>query len=426
MRRNLLTLLLEPMNMGSGREKAAAVNLLVHSNSQWRDTLSKYTAATSTIQITSAPILLLAFELGEESWLLGFSRGFGEKALRRKIKSRDTAALLREIARAKQQLGLDAEVAVHTCYEAGRDGFWLHRFLEAHGVTNYVIDSASIEVNRRKKRAKTDRLDVVGLLDLLSRYLAGSHKPPFSVVTVPPVEAEDLRHLGRELKLVKKDRTRISNRIKGLLANYGLVLENRRNIRGQIENLRMWNGEELPRFLKARLLRYAHDFEFQTDRIKELEVERRALLRNDRSHESMAKVWRLLELKGVGIETAWCYGMEFFGWRNFANRKQVGSLAGLTPTPHDSGKQETERGIGKDGSRWVRGVAIEQAWAWLRFQPDSALSQWYQSRFGGGSKRLRKIGIVALARKLLIALWRFVEFGLVPEGAVASQRLRLV
>jgi transposase len=187
----------------------------------------------------------------------------------------------------------------------------------------------------------------------------------------------------------------------------------------------MWNDEELPRLLKQRLLRYAADFESHSCRIKELEQERRALLRDDRSHASMAKVWRLLELKGVGIETAWCYGMEFFGWRKFANRKQVGSLAGLTPTPHDSGKSETERGIGKDGSRWIRGVAIEQAWAWLRFQPESQLSQWYQSRFGGGSKRLRKIGIVALARKLLIALWRFVEFGVVPEGAITSQRLRL-
>lgn len=387
--------------------------------------MSTYIAAASNIQITSAPILLLAFELGEESWLLGLSRGFGQRALRRKIKSRDTVALLREIARAKEQLGLDEDAAVHSCYEAGRDGFWLHRFLASHGVHNCVIDSASIEVNRRKKRAKTDRLDVVGLLDLLARHLAGSHKPPFSVVSVPSVEAEDLRHLGRELKLVKKDRTRISNRIKGLLANYGLVLENRRDIRGQIEKLRLWNGGELPRFYKQRLLRYADDFDAHTARIRELDRGRRALLRDDRSHASMEKVWRLLQLKGVGIETAWCYGMEFFGWRQFRNRKQVGSLAGLTPTPHDSGKQETERGIGKDGSRWIRGVAIEQAWAWLRFQPESELSQWYQARFGGGSKRLRKIGIVALARKLLIALWRFVEFGALPAGAVLSPRLRL-
>jgi len=388
--------------------------------------MSTHTATTSGNQITATPILLLAFELGEESWLLGFSKGFGEKVLRRKIAARDRAALMREIARAKEQLDLVDATRVQSCYEAGRDGFWLHRFLEAEGVANCVIDSASIEVNRRKKRAKTDRLDVVGLLDLLARHLAGSHKPPFSVVSVPSLEEEDLRHLGRELKLAKKDRTRISNRIKGLLANYGLTLKTRRGMRAQIEGLRMWNGSQLPPQLRQRLLRYADDFEAQSGRIKELEQERRALLRNPERSGSMDKVWRLLELKGVGIETAWCYGTEFFGWRNFANRRQVGSLAGLTPTPHHSGQKETECGIGKDGSRWIRGVAIEQAWAWLRFQPDSELSQWYQSRFGGGSKRLRKIGIVALARKLLIALWRFVEFALVPNGAVISKRVRLV
>jgi transposase len=390
--------------------------------------MSTCTATASTIENTAsdARVLLLAFELGETGWLLGFSPGFGEKVLRRKIASRDTTALMREIASAKGHFRLDDDVAVRSCYEAGRDGFWLHRFLEAQGVENLVIDSASIEVNRRKRRAKTDRLDVVGLLDLLARHWAGSHKPPFSVVSVPSPADEDLRHLGRELKLVKKDRTRISNRIKGLLANVGLVLDGRKDMKGQIERLRLWNGERLPQFLQARLLRYAVDYEVQSVRIRELERERRALLRCEEAGTSMAKVWRMLELKGVGIETAWCYGMEFFGWRSFANRRQVGSLAGLTPTPHDSGTQEREKGIGKDGSRWVRGVAIEQAWAWLRFQPDSALSQWYQSRFGGGSKRMRKIGIVALARKLLIALWRFVEFGELPEGAVRTSRVRLV
>jgi transposase len=389
--------------------------------------MSMCTATASTIENTgNARVLLLAFELGETGWLLGFSPGFGEKVLRRKIASRDTAALMREIARAKTHFRLGDEVAVRSCYEAGRDGFWLHRFLKAQGIDNVVIDSASIEVNRRKRRAKTDRLDVVGLLDLLARHWAGSHKPPFSVVSVPSPADEDLRHLGRELKLVKKDRTRISNRIKGLLANAGLVLDGRKDMKGQIERLRLWNGEPLPQLLKARLLRYAADYELHSARIRELEQERRALLRSEEAGTSMAKVWRMLELKGVGIETAWCYGMEFFGWRDFANRRQVGSLAGLTPTPHDSGTQEREKGIGKDGSRWVRGVAIEQAWAWLRFQPESALSQWYQSRFGGGSKRMRKIGIVALARKLLIALWRFVEFGELPEGAVRTPRVRLV
>jgi transposase len=368
---------------------------------------------------------MLAFELGEESWWLGFSAGFGDKVIRRKIASRDTSALIRKITRAKAQLGVADGTPIKSCYEAGRDGFWLHRFLKTQGIENYVIDSASIEVNRRKKRAKTDRLDVVGLIDLLARHVLGSHKPPFSVVTVPAVEDEDLRHLGRELKLVKKDRTRINNRIKGLLANQGLVLMVRKDMKEQIERLRLWNGEELPPFLRARLLRYAADYVYQTERIKELERERKALLRAEGAGTSIEKVWRLLQLRGVGIETAWCYGMEFFGWREFKNRKQVGSLAGLTPTPFDSGKQEREHGIGKDGSRWIRGVAIEQAWAWLRFQPDSELSQWYRTRFGEGSRRLRKIGILALARKLLIALWRFVEQGLVSEGAVLSERVRL-
>jgi len=411
--------------MGSGRRKAAAVNLLVYINPQWRDTVSKQTAATSKIQITSkSRILMLAFELGEESWLLGFSAGFGEPVSRRKIPSRDTDALGREIERAKSRLGLPPETPVASCYEAGRDGFWLHRYLEAQGVENFVIDSASIEVNRRKKWAKTDRLDVNGLVDLLARHLAGSAKPPFAVVTVPSVEDEDLRHLGRELKLVKKDRTRVSNRIKGLLANQGLVIDRKEDMKRQLERLRLWNGAKIPRHLHDRLLRYVADYAYHTARIQDLERARTVLLRAG-GRESLEKVWRLLWLRGVGIETAWCYGMEFFGWREFQNRRQVGSFAGLTPTPHDSGTQQRERGIGKDGSRWVRGVAIEQAWAWLRFQPESELSKWYHERFGKGSKRLRKIGIVALARKLLIALWRYVETGLLPEGAVLSASVRL-
>jgi transposase len=367
---------------------------------------------------------MLAFELGEASWLLGFSAGFGEPVSRKKIPSRDTEALQRAIAGVKSRLGLSPDTAVVSCYEAGRDGFWLHRYLEAHGIENYVIDSASIEVNRRKKRAKTDRIDVNALVDLLARHLAGSAKSPFAIVTVPPVGDEDLRHLGRELKLVKKDRTRISNRIKGLLANQGLVVDRKKDMKKQVEQLRLWNGEEIPRLLQDRLMRYVADYAYHSARIKVLERERKALLREG-GNESLEKVWRLLWLRGVGIETAWCYGMEFFGWREFKNRRQVGSLAGLTPTPHDSGTQQRERGIGKDGNRWVRGVAIEQAWAWLRFQPESELSKWYQERFGKGSKRLRKIGIVALARKLLIALWRYVETGLLPEGAVLSPSVRL-
>lgn len=388
--------------------------------------MSTYTATASMTERSNLEsTLLLAFELGEGSWLLGFSVGIGGKVLRRKIESRDTKGLLGEIARARAHFGLGRKARVQSCYEAGRDGFWLHRFLVSEGIENVVIDSASIEVNRRKKRAKTDRLDVIALVDLLWRHVVGSRKPPFAVVTVPEVQDEDLRHLGRELKLLKKDRTRISNRMKGLLANNGLVIRGRRALAAQVDSLRLWNGEALPPQFKARLLRYAKDFDYHSERIEGLERERSEMLRSKDRCASQEKVLRLLELRSVGIETAWIYGTELFGWRQFQNRKQVGSFSGLTPTPHRSGDLDVEQGIGKDGSRWVRGVAIEQAWAWLRFQPDSALSQWYQSRFGGGSKRLRKIGIVALARKLLISLWRFVEFGDWPEGAVAKVRMRL-
>jgi transposase len=367
---------------------------------------------------------MLAFELGEESWQLGFCRGLGQKVFRRKIAARCTKALLREIEWAREKLGLASDVRVVSCYEAGRDGFWLHRFLEAHGIENFVMDSASIEVNRRKKRAKTDRLDVVKLLGLLARHLAGEEKV-FAIVTVPSVAEEDLRQIGRELKLLKKDRTRISNRMKGLLANQGVGIDRRKDLGEQLERLRLWNGDPLPVHLRERLDHYAEDFAYHTERIRRLEQKRRDLMRAGAS-TAVEKVWRLFSLRGLGIESSWVYGTEFFGWREFQNGKQVGSLAGLTPTPFDSGTKAREQGIGKDGSRWVRGVAIEQAWAWLRFQPDSALSKWYEHRFAHGSKRLRKIGIVALARKLLIALWHWVEHGVVPEGAVMKTNLRLV
>jgi transposase len=366
---------------------------------------------------------MFSFELGEESWQLGFSTGLGQKVLRRKIAARCTKALLDEIAWAQRKLGLGEEVRVVSCYEAGRDGFWLHRFLEAQGVENFVMDSASIEVNRRKKRAKTDRLDVVKLLGLLARHLAGEEKV-FSIVTVPSVTDEDLRQIGRELKLLKKDRTRVSNRMKGLLANQGLGIDRRKDLGKQLERLRLWNGEPLPDHLRERLEHYAEDFVYHTERIRRLEHKRRELMRA-RGSAAIEKVWRLFLLRGIGIESSWIQGTEFFGWREFENGKQVGSLAGLTPTPFDSGTKAREQGIGKDGSRWVRGVAIEQAWGWLRFQPESELSKWYERRFGHGSKRLRKIGIVALARKLLIALWHWVEHGVIPEGAVLKTDLRL-
>jgi transposase len=393
--------------------------------------MSKQTATASTIQITATtPVLMLALELGEEKWKLGFSSAFGQAPLVRDIGSRNTKTLLAQIVWAKKKLGLPAQVRVVSCYEAGREGFWLHRFLVAHGVENLVVDSSSIEVPQKRRRAKTDRLDLAGLCDLLARHVAGSAKPVWSVVRIPTEADEDRRHLHRELKTSKQDRTRVSNRIKSLLANNGLTLSSWKNLPGQLERHRLWNGSPLPASLRGRLERYASDYAYYTERIRDLESERRRLLREEMRSEgsqgqAVSKAVQLYSLRGVGVNTAWLYSMEFFAWRTFRNTKEVGSLAGLTPTPKDSGKRYREQGIGKDGSRHIRGSAIELAWGWLRFQPQSELAKWYERRFGSGSKRIRKIGIVALARKLLIALWRFVETGVVPEGAELKMDLRL-
>ena len=393
--------------------------------------MSKQTATASTIQITTtAPVLMLAMELGEEHWKLGFSSAFGQEPLVRDIGSRDKKVLLAHIAWAKKKLGLATTARVVSCYEAGREGFWLHRFLEASGVESLIVDSSSIEVPQKRRRAKTDRLDLAGLCDLLARHVAGSAKPVWSVVRVPSLAEEDRRHLHRELKTSKQDRTRVSNRIKSLLANNGLTLLSWKDLTGQLSRLRLWDGSDLPSSLRSRLDRYAQDYAYYTARIRGLETERRDTMneevRNAGSQgAAVAKAVQLYTLKGVGVNTAWLYSMEFFSWRTFRNTKEVGSLAGLTPTPKDSGKRYREQGIGKDGSRHIRGSAIELAWGWLRFQPESDLSRWYEARFGSGSKRVRKIGIVALARKLLIALWRFIETGVVPEGAQMKTDLRL-
>ena len=324
----------------------------------------------------------------------------------------------------KRQVGVSKTAHVVSCYEAGREGFWLHRFLEAHGVESLVVDSSSIEVNRRKRRAKTDRLDVRALLDLLLRHMAGSHKKVWSVVHVPTVEQEDRRHLHRELQSAKRDRTRVTNRMKGLLANHGLRLDLKGDVPRQLGRLRQWDGSALPAGLHARLNREWERVQFYTDLIGRLEKDRRELARHSED-PAVEKVRQLNQLKGIGVNSAWLYVMELFGWREFRNRREVGSIVGLTPTPQESGQREREGGMSKAGNRHVRSMAIEIAWGWLRYQPESALSKWYQKRFGGGSKRIRKIGIVALARKLLIALWRFLETGMIPEGAELKTDMRI-
>ena len=382
------------------------------------------TATTRTIERTAVhATLYIAFELGNGSWKLGFSTGLGQRPRERNIRARDVEGVLEEIERAKRRFRLPEAVRVVSCYEAGRDGFWLHRFLVDQGIENRVVDSSSIEVNRRQRRAKTDRMDVGKLLGLLMRYEAGERKA-WSVVRVPTVTEEDARQLHRELLNTKRDRTRITNRIRGLLANQGLEIDLQADVPTQLDQICCWDGSPLAPGLRARLLREWQKVEFLTRQVRELQNERRRLLRSS-DDPAMQKIAQLLTLRGIGANSAWLYTMEFFGWRQFHSGKEIGALAGLTPTPHQSGELRHELGIAKAGNRRVRWMSIEGAWAWLRFQPQSALSRWYEERFGHGGPRMRKIGIVALARKLLIALWRFLETGVVPEGAELKTRIEI-
>jgi transposase len=364
----------------------------------------------------SQPHLYMAFELSQTKWMLGFTIGFGQRPRLRNIAARDRAALQSEIHLAKQRFELSKDTPVISCYEAGRDGFWLHRYLLSMGVTNLVVDSASIEVNRRAKQAKTDKLDLGKLLTMLIRYEAGEKKV-WHVVHVPSSAVEDHRHLHRELADLKAQRTQHTNRIKGYLSNQGICLEVGNDFPELLEEQRLWNGDTLPAGLRARLLCEYQRFQLVQEQIKVLEVERRETIRNSTQPEA-EQVRRLLRLRGIGINCAWLYVMEFFCWRAFRNRREVGALAGLTPMPRQSGDEDRELGISKIGNRHIRAMAIEIAWIWLRYQPNSELSRWYQRRFGQGSNRLHKIGVVALARKLLIAIWRYLEFGIVPTGAV--------
>jgi transposase len=376
---------------------------------------------TVSTDYSTADTLYLAFELGQEKWKLGFTAGVGQRVWKRVVPGGDVLALGKQVRLAKEWFGLSEGCRVVSCYEAGRDGFWLHRRLVADQIENRVVDSASIEVNRRAKRAKTDRLDVEKLVTMLVRFEAGEKKM-WSVVHVPSPEVEDQRHVHRELGTLKRDRTRHINRIKGLLAGQGVRMPVHADFLSSLDALRVWDGSGLPAGLRARLEQEYACLTFVHQQVLTREAERREMLHTS-SDASVGQVRQLLRLRGMGENSAWLFVMEFFGWRGFRNRRQVGALAGLTPTPYQSGDEWHELGISKAGNRPLRGMAIEIAWSWLRNQPDSALSGWYWERFGHGSKRLRKIGIVALARKLLIALWRYLEYGEIPAGAQFKAQL---
>jgi transposase len=360
--------------------------------------------------------LLLAFELGQRSWKLGFTVGMGQRPRIRQIPAGAVSALTTEIERAKQRLSLASDAPVISCYEAGRDGFWLHRYLVAQGITNYVVDSSSIEVDRRARRAKTDRLDLAGLLSLLARFVLGDRRA-WRVVRVPTVAEEDARHLPRTLEALTQDRTRLMSRLKSLLTTQGVSLAIDAQFLNRLKAVRLWDGAALPPGLRERMTRtwtQLQEVDGQIRDLKALRLTRPEHLTPATSHA----LAQLQTMRAIGPIGASVLATEIFGWRRIRNGRELGALVGLVPAPYQSGETDYDQGITRAGNAHVRRVIVQLAWGWTRYQPDSALTHWYQQRFGGGGKRLRKIGIVALARKLLIALWRYLETGVVPEGAL--------
>jgi transposase len=359
--------------------------------------------------------LYVAFELGSTKWTVAFTPSAGQRPRLRQITAGDLGALQREVLAAKARFGVGLDAPVRSCYEAGRDGFWLHRWLCAHGIGNVVVDSSSIEVTRRARQAKTDRLDAGKLLALLMRSVQGAAKV-WSVVHVPTPEAEAARQLTRELTTVREDRTRVRNRIGALLAVQGIRCALTRRFSEQLERVQTGDGRPLPTAYRERLGREWAHLQTLEARLTQLRaVQTEAITNGDDRVAAVAR--QLCRLRGVAEKSAALYSAELFGTRTFANGRQLGALTGLVPVPYRSDQRVQDQGISKAGRSELRRISIQLGWCWLRWQPDSALTAWFTRRFAAAGGRSRRIGIVAVARKLVIALWRFVEHGVIPDGA---------
>lgn len=356
--------------------------------------------------------LYMAVELSWKKWKLCF--GDGSRARQVSVDAGDLAGVVEQVERAKAKFGLAGGCGVLSCYEAGRDGFWIHRWLTSAGIGNVVLDSSSIEVPRRRRSPKTDRLDGRQLLNLLVRWVRGER--PFSVVVVPSEAVEDERRLHRERDRLVKERGAHRSRLKSLLATQGLRDDLKGDFGARLTRLKRWDGAALGVELVGELEREWARLAQVEAQLNELEAEQRRRLKEaeGRPYEQMRQ---LRQLCSIDVQFAWTLVEELFGWRAFNNRRELAGCVGLTPTPWGSGEMEQEQGISKSGNRRCRTMMIELSWLWLLYQPDSELSRWYQRRFGQGGRRQRRLGIVALARKLLVALWRYLETGELPAGA---------
>jgi len=361
--------------------------------------------------------IYVALELSKASWLVAINAPGGDKVSKYTVAAGATTALSAILTRARAQAErwCGESVRIVAIHEAGMDGFWVHRWLEAQGIESHVVDPASIAVDRRKRRVKTDRIDVEKLLRTLMGWARGERRI-CSMVRPPHPEQEDERRLTREREILVGERTRHVNRIKGLLMTQGISYFQplRRDRRARFEALRLWNGTTLRSRLKAELLREFDRLELVMNQIQVIEAERDRALQI-KSRDTIGAL--LVRLRGIGPEIASVLCGEMFH-RDFVNRREVASYAGLAPSPWKSGTIDIDQGISKAGNPRLRKTTIQLAWLWLRHQPGSSLSRWFHARVGDRRGRIRRITIVAVARKLLIALWRYVTLGLVPEGAL--------
>jgi len=369
-------------------------------------------ATTRPEMSVNEPRLYVACELGKKEWKLAMTSGFGVAPWLRTVASRDWGGVERALAQGRARFGLPAAAPVVSCYEAGRDGFWIHRALLQRGIRNRVVDSASIEVNRRARRTKTDRLDALKLVMMLVRVCWGERRV-WSEVHVPSVAAEAARQVSRERTALTQEQTRLSNQVKGWLATWGAALPRHRPS-GWWTVVRDWAGAALPVEVQARLARAEARRAVLEGQIAALEDQQQAAVT---AAAPASALRQLVRLKGIATTSASVLLDEGLEWRAFRNRRQIGGLLGFAPTPYDSGESAREQGISRAGNARLQAISIQLAWNWVRWQPHSALTQWYQANFGKG-KRARRIGIVAVARKLVIALWRYVTIGVVPERAI--------
>ena len=371
-------------------------------------------ARTRSEVSVNEPVLFVAFELGKKSWTLAVTTGFGIAPWLRTVASGDLSGVTEVLAAARMRFGLPGTPRVISCYEAGRDGFWIHRALEARGVENRVVDSSSIEVNRRKRRAKSDRLDAQKLVMLLVRVCCGDRQA-WSEVRVPPAAVEAARHRSRERTALTQEQTRLRNQIGSWLATAGCVVSSRTRQRAQWwTTVRDWANAPLPADVQARIARATTRLALVAEQVAAIEAtqaEATAAAAPTSAHG------RLVQLKGIATTSASVLLDEGLVWRAFRNRRQLGGLLGFAPIKYDSGEASRDQGISRAGNDRLPSTMVQLAWGWVQWQPQSALTQWYRARFGQG-KRARKVGIVALARKLFIALWRWATAGVVPTGAI--------